>query len=69
MSESIIILLVIFFISCKLIYNAAYKKGLRECSNKEYNEGYKNGVACVEDEIRECCKLPDKEILKRVKNI
>ena len=69
MIDSIVILLIIFFISCKFIYNAAYKKGLKECDNKSYNEGYKEGVECVEKEIKECCKLPDHEILKRVKNL
>ena len=67
--DSIIILLIILLIACKLTYNYAYKKGLMECNNDSYNEGYKNGIKQVENEIKKCCKLPDKEILKRVKNI
>ena len=69
MMNSINILLIIFFISCVIIYNTAYKKGRKKGSEENYQRGYKNGIIHVEDEIRECCKLPDKEILKRVKNI
>jgi len=69
MVNSIIIVLIILFISCKLTYNYAYKRGLKECDNKSYNEGYKNGIIDIEKEIKECCKLSDEEILKRVKKI
>ena len=32
-----------------------------------FNEGHKKGICCIENEIKELSKLPDDEILKRIK--
>jgi len=65
--DSIVIVLLIAFIVGKLTWNRGYKKGKKECEGISYNDGYKNGMCCIEDEIKDMAKLPDKEILKRIK--
>jgi len=45
------------------------KKGKKQQYEYRYIEGYRKGINQVESEIKELSKLPDKEILKRVKNI
>ena len=65
--DTLVIVILIVFIVGKLTWNRAYKKGKEECEGISYNDGYKNGVKCVEDEIRELIKLPDEDIIERIK--
>jgi elongation factor P--beta-lysine ligase len=44
------------------------KKGKKHQYEFRYLEGYRKGINQVESEIEELSKLPDKEILKRIKN-
>lgn len=43
------------------------KKGKKHQYEYRYVEGFRKGIKKVENEIDELSKLPDKEILKRIK--
>lgn len=51
----------------RLTYNYAFKKGKKNVNMQFFNEGHKKGICCIENEIKELSKLPDDEILKRIK--
>ena len=59
--------LALFAIICILVYKHAYKKVMEKSDAQSFSNGYKEGIKCVEDEIKELSKLSDEEIVERVK--
>ena len=68
MLEQFVIVVILLIIVGKLSWNHGRKKGRGEANEISRIEGYHQGKKKVEDEIRELCELPNKDIVKRVKS-
>ena len=68
MFDTAVILLIVLFLVGRIFWSRGRKKGREEGNIESHNEGYQAGKETIEDEVRDLAKLPDKEILKRIKN-
>jgi len=59
--------MIVIFVLLYMTYKYGHKKGIETAGHENFEEGYKEGVKCVEDEIKELAKLSDEEILERIK--